>query len=356
MNELILNNVIAYSGNGHHSLGAKALFKFGEYAGIDMTFQHTNFSDHPDGEPDNTPNKPQNIAGKVVIHYQSMYTMALMEESLDAIWAYKKQYKAAYVIGVFPFLIFRRQDHPEKFNEVYRLRMIIDRLAHAGLDEMIVVTPHSNQMKKCCDEFGIKFTAVDMSNTFAEVLSTYLPDNNSNIIVHAPDEGSIYRAIKLAKALKVPVYFNVKDRGMNNVIKFVELDETESDVIVKRVRQLHQYEDIHYAYADSVKDKTIVMIDDEVSTGSTANENARSLKEFGAKQIFFVVTHPVLTSGWRKKLLHLNPFDKIIMATTIPRDYSKSTGGYIYDISVSSQLGSALFKSVSTYVREKYNV
>lgn len=354
VNEEIRKSVIAYSGNGNHILGAKMLQKFGEYVGQDMVFQHVNFSEFSDGEPDNTPNNYEQIDGKMVIFYQSVYNLALAEEALDLIWSFKKQFGAKYVMAVFPFLIFRRQDHPEKMGEVNRLRMMIDRLAHAGVDEMIVVTPHSKQMALNCQEFNVKFTEVDMSKVFAEVLRTYLPAEDSDqVVVHAPDEGSVWRAIQLAKAHGCPVYFNLKNRGLNNDVVIVESDKEEILEVTERLKIEHSFDNLHYAYADSVQDKIVVMIDDEVSTGDTANKNARQLKKNGAKQVFFVSTHPVLTPGWRRRLFYDNPFDRVIMSTTIPRDYSKRTGGSIFDISASAQMGSALYQRVAAYFREK---
>ena len=146
-----------------------------------------------------------------------MYTPELAEESQELIWALKRQYGAAYIIAVFPFLRYRRQDHPEKQYEINRLRMIIDRLAHVGTDEMIVVTPHSDQMAKNCAQYGIKFNAIDPSNFFAETVKTYLPGGvNDNSHVYAPDLGSVPRAIALANLLNLSVLFNVKRRDLNN--------------------------------------------------------------------------------------------------------------------------------------------
>ena len=52
MKEKIKSEVLFFSGNGNHALGASILRKFSEFVGVDYNFQHINFADFSDREPD----------------------------------------------------------------------------------------------------------------------------------------------------------------------------------------------------------------------------------------------------------------------------------------------------------------
>lgn len=345
MKEIIKNNVLFFSGNGNHALGKKILKDLSEYVGVDLNFRHINFSRFPDIEPDNKIPQYELIAGKTIVLYQSMFNAKLMEEFLELVWAMKRQYHAKEIIGVIPFLRFRRQDHSEKIEEVDRLRMLIDRLKHAGVDQLITVTPHSPKMMlKNCQTYGIKFHPTDMSEIFAQAIRTLLDGEEKNTLIYAPDEGSISRAVGLAQILGFEVIFTLKKRGLNNTAEIAGPDQREIDELIARAKQELDFPEISYATADKIKGAIILMIEDEIASGETANQTGRHLKALGADTLIFSATHAVCTAGWQRKLFHEDPFDKTFIADSVPRDYENSTGGRMHDLSVSSVLAAGLYK------------
>jgi len=342
----IKGKVLFYSGNGNHQLGAQILKQVTEYLGSTAKFSHTDFGEFPDGESDAQIPKYSNINGKVVVFYQSVFSTELFEEALELIWAMKKQYGAKHVIAVFPFMIFRRQDHKENMSEICRLRMAIDRLKHAGVDELITISPHSSKMAEFCEEFEIKMHEVDPSTLFASTIDAYTSEVP---VVYSPDRGSIPRAIALAKLTNSKVIFSLKERGLNNDTKILPKEQKQVEEIIKHYTE-EGFTDIHYADASRIKGQTIVMVEDEVSTGGTANKTGQRLKQLKAKEIIFLAVHPVFVSGWRRKLFDDEPFDKVIMGNTIPRDYGKQTGGLIHTVDTSGLLGKGLFKSLKPFI------
>ena len=110
----------------------------------------------------------------------------------------------------------------------------------------------------------------------------------------------------------------------------------------------YNYAEIFYATSELVANKIIIMVEDEVASGGTANSTGRLLKSNGAKSIFFFATHSVFTWGWKNKFLQENPFTKIIMADSIHRDYENRTGGLIVDVSLASPIASTLFKLLTS--------
>ena len=329
-------DILFYSGNGNHALGAKIMSQLREYLNDkDIDFDHIEFGKFPDEESDARIKKFSGVKDKTIVLYQSIFNRYLFEETLQLSWAFKRQYQAKRLILVAPFMIFRRQDHDEINSEICRLKMTIDRLKHAGVDEIVTVTPHSHKMEEFCKEFGINFHEADPSTIFSETVKAYVSEEP---LVYSPDQGSISRAINLAKANNWPVIFSLKKRGLNNEIQIMEEEKQE----IEKIIQSYQYP-IFYASNSKIKGKTIIMIEDEVSTGGTANRTGVKLKENGAGIIIFISTHSILTPGWRRKLFDQNPFDRVIMGDTIPRDYEKRTGGLIHDISMSDILARKLY-------------
>lgn len=338
-------NILFYSGNGHHRLGADILSHFNELLGAKLCFSHTDFDNFPDGESDTVFPNSANISDKPVVFYQSIYNEQLFMEALQSIWSLKMQYRASYLIAVIPFMIYRRQDHLENQAEVCRLKMAIDLLKAVGVNEIISVTPHSEHMETFSHKAGIKFHEVDLSPLFVSRVNTYLTDQP---LVYSPDAGSIPRAIKVAKLLNCQVIFNLKERGLNNDIKITIDKAAEIEATIK-FYHTRGFKEINFADGSMINGASIVMIEDEVSTGSTANQTGRRLRQLGAKEIIFLATHPVLTRGWRRKLLFENPFTKIVISNTIPRPYEKMTGGLIDDVFVALPIAEKLYKVLKQF-------
>ncbi|MFA5184189.1 MAG: ribose-phosphate pyrophosphokinase-like domain-containing protein [Patescibacteria group bacterium] len=351
MKELIKDQVLFFSGNGNHQLGVKILVSLGEFIGADLYFRHINFARFGDAEQDDKIPKYEEVAGKTIVLYQSMYTAELQEEFLQLCWALKHQYQAQHIIAVVPFLRFRRQDHHEKNEEINRLRMLIDRLAHAGVNQLVVATPHSvENMETNCRDFGIGFFPIDMSENFARTIKPFLAAAGitetaaDKVIIYAPDEGSIYRAIMLARLLGRGVAFNLKKRGLNNAAEIIQAEKEEILRLTERCKKTFNFPDLYYATPENIRGKVILMIEDEIASGETANKTGHLLKSFGAQTIFFAATHAVCTPGWQRKLFFDNPFEKTFIADSIPRSYENRTGGLMHDVTVSETIAAELFQ------------
>ncbi len=347
MKEKIQKDFIFFAGNGNLGLANSVIRKLGEFIG-QAKLQPIEFGTFSDDESSTELPDNDRFAGKKAVFLSSLHKLEFREEALEIIWALKNQYEVSYVIGVFFFLGFRCQDHPEKKSEIYRLKMTISRLKNAGVDEMIVVTPHSEKMAELCMEFGIKFRAVDPSHIFAETISTYIaPDERSLIRVYAPDKGSVPRAIALAKELGSEVMYTSKLRRQDNKVAIVQESEERIEQMTAEFREKYDFSKIHYAHPRDIEGKIIIMVEDEVRTGETARKTADLLKEYQAKSVLFLATHAVLTPGWRKELFSGDyPFDAFILGNTIPRGYGKSTGGKIHDISVGSLVANTAYQAL----------
>lgn len=177
-----------------------------------------------------------------------------------------KSASAARVTAVIPYYSYARSDKKDTPRISIAGRLVADLLQEAGADRILTMTLHSPQVHG--------FFKVPVDHLSADVvLSQYFKqtvDNPQVGVVLAPDAGSIKRASQIAHRL---------DCGLAMVDK-----ERLSDT------QVHSR-----ALIGDVKDKTVFIIDDEISTAGSLIETVNVAREMGAKDVFVGVTHGVYT-------------------------------------------------------------
>jgi ribose-phosphate pyrophosphokinase len=66
-----------------------------------------------------------------------------------------------------------------------------------------------------------------------------------------------------------------------------------------------------------VRDKTTVMVDDIIDTAGTITKGAEALREWGAREVYVLCTHPVF-SGSAVENLATSSIKEIVVTNTIP--------------------------------------
>jgi ribose-phosphate pyrophosphokinase len=66
-----------------------------------------------------------------------------------------------------------------------------------------------------------------------------------------------------------------------------------------------------------VNDRDVVLVDDEVDTGGSMVQAVNLLKDFGAREVYIVFVHPLLSLNASKRLASL-PVKEFITTDTIP--------------------------------------
>lgn len=336
------NQFVILSGNGNYELAEKTIKYINNSTGKNFTFSHIDFDNYPDKEPDFKIPNPERIENKVVILFQSMIDLEKQEEFLTLAFACKKQYKAKYLIAVLPFFRYRRQERKEKVLEINRNLMLVNFMKAAGVDEVIFCDIHSETTLNNCHEIGIIAHNVSIAKIVAELLEPIIEDKK-NIKIYSPDEGSIKRAIFLNKYIKAPIMYTLKNRDFTGQV--TQINDKE------KIAELNNKYDIEICLAneETVKNQTVIMLEDEIATGSTAKITGKKLKKLGAKELIFCATHPVCTDGWKRVFIYDTPFDYIILGNTLPRGYEKSSGGKIINASVHPVLAIKLLSMMKKF-------
>lgn len=192
---------------------------------------------------------------------------------------------AAKIFVAIPYLGYVRQDKVHRKGECLSAQVVAKILEEVGFEKMVTVDIHSQNV---LNFYKIPATSVSAIPAFVPKIKS-----DKNLMVMAPDEGAIKRARELAKLAGIEVGHLEKDR----------------DLITGKIK-------VKKIYGD-VSQKTVVVVDDMISTGGTLVLAAEVLKKVGASKIIVCATHPLLVKE-AVGILKKSPLEKIIVTDTIP--------------------------------------
>jgi|TARA_B100000315_G_scaffold217467_1_gene218100 ribose-phosphate pyrophosphokinase len=189
------------------------------------------------------------------------------------------------ITAVMPYFGYSRQDRKTKPREPITAKLVAKLLEAAGVDRVMTFELHVPQVQGF---FDIPSDNLDLIPLHAEnILNKKLKD----IVIVAPDVGSAARARSLARVIHAPIAIVDKRRPEQGIAK------------------------VEHIMGD-VKNKTAILVDDIIDTAGTITESVSMLKKYGAKDIYVLATHPVL-SGPAIKRLQKSPIKEIFVTNTI---------------------------------------
>jgi len=189
------------------------------------------------------------------------------------------------ITAVIPYFGYSRQDRKTKPREPISAKLIAKMIEAAGVDNVMTFDLHVAQVQGF---FDIPSDNLDLIPVYAEHI---LNKNLKNIVFVAPDVGGAARARSLANVIHAPIAIVDKRRSEQGVVKV-------ENVI------------------GDVKDKTAILVDDIIDTAGTITESALILKKYGAKDVYVLATHPVL-SGPAIERLEKADIKEIFVTNTI---------------------------------------
>jgi ribose-phosphate pyrophosphokinase len=203
-----------------------------------------------------------------------------------------KRDSAGRITAVVPYLSYARSDKKDQPRVPITARLMADIIQVAGADRYITIDLHSGQIQGFFSVPGDTLTAFYL-------LSDYLMEKQiENPVVVTTDLGYAKRARNYANRLNCPLAFVEKRRSTN----------AESPEMLSLI--------------GDVKDKNVILVDDEVNTAKSVANAVRTVKERGGKDIYLAFTHPVLSGSGAERLAEL-PIKEIIVTNTIPLPESK---------------------------------
>ena len=203
---------------------------------------------------------------------------------------------ATEITAVIPWMGYSKQDKVFREGEPLSAKVIAQIIQVAHVSKIITFDLHNKATLGFFDVPVIDLTAKPL---FIEYFKKSISDNT---VVVAPDAGAVKSSTAFASELGVPVVYMDKKR-----------DLVSGEVTVVGMSR-------------SVEGVDVIIIDDNVFTGSTLIESANALKKSGAKSIKVGVTHHLFVPGVQEKLEE-SEIDEIIVTDTIvnnePKKYRK---------------------------------
>lgn len=228
----------------------------------------------------------ESIRGEHVFLVQSTFPNSdnLMELLLmiDA----AKRASAKSIIAVIPYFGWARQDRKDKPRVSIGAKLIADLLSVAGIDRLITMDLHADQIQGFFD--------VPVDHLYAS--SVFVPFVQSlqleNLVIASPDVGGSKRANSYAKYFGVPLVLCHKSRSKANEIATMSI-------------------------IGDVKGKNVILMDDMVDTAGTITKAADIMMEAGALSVRAIASHAVMSGPATERVTN-SKLTEMIFTDSIP--------------------------------------
>ena len=183
---------------------------------------------------------------------------------------------------IMPFMYESRQ-HKRTHRESLDCAMALEELHNMGVENIITFDAHDPRVQNAIPLSG--FDNFMPTYQFIKALFKHdktLKIDKDHLMVISPDEGAMGRAVYLANNLGVDMGMFYKRRDYSKVVN------GRNPIVA------------HEFLGSSVEGKTVVIVDDMISSGESMLDTARSLKERKAAKVVVCCTFGLFTSGFDK--------------------------------------------------------
>jgi len=298
-----MKNIRIFSGNSNRPLAEKICSSLG------VPLSQAMIKRFSDGET--WVELQENVRGKDAFVIQSTSNPAndnLMEllVIIDAL----RRSSADRITAVIPYYGYARQDRKVAPRTPITAKLVADLIVAAGANRVLSMDLHAGQIQGFFNiPFDHLFAAPVLIKFFEQM-------QGEEIVVVSPDAGGVERARAYGKRINASLAIIDKRREKAN----------ESQVM---------------NVIGDVKGKVAVIIDDMIDTAGTLTQAVPVLMERGAKKVYGMATHPVL-SGPAVDRIDSSALAGIAITDTIPLSEKAQKSGKISSFSVSGLLGEAI--------------
>jgi ribose-phosphate pyrophosphokinase len=201
---------------------------------------------------------------------------------------------AGRVTAVVPYLAYARKDQKSQTRDPVTTRYVAQLFEAAGAHQLVTLEVHN--LAAFQNAFRIPTDHLESRVLFAEHFARILQHEN-RVTVVSPDLGGTKRAEAFRSVLKDRI-------GREILSGFMEKTRALGAMSAGRL-------------VGDVKDSTVIVFDDLISTGGTIVEAARRCKEVGAKKVFAAAAHGVF-AGRAHEVLAGQELHGIVVSDSIP--------------------------------------
>lgn len=226
-----------------------------------------------------------------------------------------KRASARRITAVLPYFGYARQDRKDEGRTPITAKLVANLISTAGADRVLAMDMHAEQIQ------GFFDIPVDHLHAYPVIVDYFhsIADDLNPLVLVSPDVGNVKIANKYATWLGGDLAIVDKRRKSGS--------EVASQNII-----------------GEVKGKSVIMVDDMISTAGTMCAAAKLVMEQGAKQVMAACTHPVLV-GLAMERLAESPISRIVVTDTIPcGPRCKPIEDKLVSLSVEALLGEAIHR------------
>ncbi|KIP07489.1 hypothetical protein PHLGIDRAFT_19162 [Phlebiopsis gigantea 11061_1 CR5-6] len=222
---------------------------------------------------------------------------------------------ARRITAVIPCYPYARMDKKDRSRAPITAKLVANMLAVAGCDHVITMDLHANQIQGFFD--------FPVDNLYSEPLmiayiKRNIPDWKNGIIV-SPDAGGAKRVTAIADKLGIEFALIHRQRTGR------------SEDAPERMEVL----------VGDVRDKVTILVDDMIDSGNTLSLAAKSLQDNGAKKIYAIVSHGLLSELNMSKIEEL-PIEQLVVTNTIPQKHHQEGCSKLVTIDVSPTIAESI--------------
>lgn len=223
---------------------------------------------------------------------------------------------AARITAVVPYLCYGRSDKKDQPRVPITSRLIADMLEVAGADRYMTLDPHAGQIQGF---FSIPGDVLTASHLLIKHINKHLRPTMTDPVVVSVDLGFAKKGRNYAADMDMPIAFVEKRRHGND-------SKAEALTLI-----------------GDVKDRDVVIVDDEVLTGGSIAQAVDVVKQNGARDVYLTFVHAILSHDGAERLAEL-PIKHIVTTDTVPisQDKREFLAGRLTIVSVSSLLGEVI--------------
>ena len=227
---------------------------------------------------------------------------------------------------VMPFLYESRQ-HRRTARESLDCAMMLQELAGMGVDNIFTFDAHDPRI---CN--AIPLTGFENLPTSYQFVKTLINLNiqekfdRESVLIIAPDEGAVERAVYFATILGVNVSMFYKRRDYTRIV------DGRNPIVA------HEY------LGESLEGKTAIVVDDMIASGDSIIDVARQLKARGAEKVVACASFGLFTSGMDHfdKAVEEGLLDKVLTTNLIYQSPETLKRPYYESVDMSEYLASVV--------------
>ena len=197
---------------------------------------------------------------------------------------------AARITAVAPYLCYGRSDKKDQPRVPITSRLVADMVQIAGADRYITLDPHAYQIQGF---FSVPGDVLNASNILIDYVKDNLRAYLKDPVVVTVDLGYAKKGRNFAARIDAPIAFIEKRRVANDA-------RSEALTII-----------------GEVKDRDVVLVDDEIDTGRSLAQAVNLIKENGAQRVYVTFVHSIFSADAAQRLAAL-PVTEYITTDSVP--------------------------------------